>query len=162
MKTILFTISFLTALLFSNQIFAGTPQLNLNCKGVSENASITGFPRGEGFDLSIKIGSAVTRYVDICEDVNCNKHPKQGDLAVVEALNKKVFTIYFSWPEEGGALFMGYFYALPDTVKYTKTSKGYRAEYHALYDGTDPRSKEFPIGQVKSPIEFTCTQDEEL
>ncbi len=142
--------------------FAGTPQLNLNCKSVSGDMTISGFPRGEGYDLNIKMGKATLRYVDICNDAECSKREKQGQLYVVEALHKKVFTIYFSEPFDGGDLMMGYFYALPDTVKYTKTSRGYRAQYQALYDAADPRSDTSPRTFVTKPIVLTCKQDEEL
>ena len=143
-------------------IYAGTPQLNLNCKAVTGNTIISGFPRGEGYDLRIKIDNATLRYVDICNDAECTKREKQGLLYVVEALHKKVFTIYFSEPFEGGEVFMGYFYALPDTVKYTKTNSGYRAQYNALYDGADPRSDTSPRTFMKEPVLLTCTQNEEL
>ncbi len=142
--------------------YAGTPQLNLDCKSVVGDMTISGFPRGEGNDLKIKIDNATLRYVDICVDAACTKQEKQGKLYVVEALNKKVFTMYFSELYEGNEIIMGYFYALPDTVKYTKTSRGYRAQYQAFYDGVDPRSDTFPKTFVTKPILLSCTQDEEL
>lgn len=147
---------------FISCVSAGTPQLNLNCKTDGGDTTISGFPRGEGNDLKIKIGNATLRYVDICSDAACTKQEKNGKLYVVEALNKKVFTIYFSQPFEGNEVFMGYFYALPDTVKYTKTNRGYRAQYKALYDGADPRSDTSPTTFVQKPILLTCFQDEEL
>lgn len=149
-------------LIASFAAFSGVPQLNLNCKSASGELMISGFPRGEGYDLKITMGKATLRYVDICNDAECSKREKQGLLYVVEALNKKVFTIYFSEPFDGGDLMMGYFYALPDSVKYTKTSRGYRAQYQALYDGADPRSDTSPRAFVNKPIVLTCTQDEEL
>ncbi|MFZ2315036.1 MAG: hypothetical protein WAW86_05180 [Gammaproteobacteria bacterium] len=142
--------------------YAGTPQLNLNCKSVTGNTTISGFPRGEGNDLKIKIDNATLRYVDICSNAECTKQEKQGKLYVVEALNKKVFTIYFSEPYEGNEIFMGYFYAIPESVKYIKTNRGYRAQYQALYDGADPRSDTFPRTFVEKPVLLICTQDEEL
>jgi hypothetical protein len=123
---------------------------------------ISGYPRGEGYDLKIKIDDHELRYVDACNDINCSKRDKQGDLYVVEALNKKVFTIYFTESFDGGVMFMGYFYALPETVKYTKTSHGYRAQYKAFYEGADPRSNSQPKAFVQNPIDLTCTQQEEL
>lgn len=141
---------------------AGVPQLNLDCKSVSGHMSISGFPRGEGYDLKIKMNNQVLRYVDICDDAYCTKREKQGDLYVVEALNKKVFTIYFVEPVENGELFMGYFYALPETVNYTKTTRGYKAQYRALYDGADPQSKTSPKAFVNTPIELICEHQEEL
>lgn len=142
--------------------YAGTPQLNLNCKSDKNDTTISGFPRGEGNDLKIKIANATLRYVDICSDAACTKQEKNGKLYVVEALNKNVFTIYFSQLFEGNEIFMGYFYALPNTIKYTKTNRGYRAQYKAIYDGADPRSNTFPITFVKEAISLTCYQDEEL
>lgn len=153
---------FLTYVMFCITCYAGTPQLNLNCKSVVGNTTISGFPRGEGYDLTIKIDNATIRYVDICVDAECNKKEKQGKLYVVEALNKKVFTIYFSEPYEGNEIIMGYFYALPESVKYIKTSRGYRAQYQAFYDGADPRTDTFPKTFVKEPVLLKCTQDEEL
>ena len=152
-------IAFLMSCLTAN---AGTPQLNLNCKSISSDTTILGFPRGEGYDLKIKRGNATLRYVDICSDARCSKQEKHGKLYVVEALNKKVFTIYFSEPVEGGDLIMGYFYALPDTVKYIKTNRGYRAQYKALYDGADPRSDTSPRAFMTEPVLLNCIQDEEL
>jgi hypothetical protein len=143
--------------------YAGVPQLNLQCKSNSGHAAISGFPRGEGYDLKITVDNVTLRYVDICSDAECSSKEKQGDLFVVEALRHKVFTIYFVEPLDTNAnVIMGYFYALPDTVKYIKTKNGYRAEYKALYDGADPRSKGSPKAFVKEPIELMCTQQEEL
>jgi hypothetical protein len=162
MKFIKYFFLLQTAMMASLSGYAGTPQLNLNCKSVVGNATISGFPRGEGYDLKIKIDSATLRYVEICNDAKCTKQEKQGKLYVVEALNKKVFTIYFSEPYQENEIMMGYFYALPDSVKYKKTSRGYRAQYQALYDGADPRSDTFPRTFVTKPVRLICTQDEEL
>ncbi|QMT59170.1 hypothetical protein [Legionella sp. PC997] len=147
---------------YSVPLLAGVPQLNLDCKSLSEHMVISGYPRGEGYDLKIKINDHVLRYVDKCSDIYCSKREKYGDLYIVEALNKKVFTIYFVEPTENGELFMGYFYALPETVKYTKTTHGYRAQYIALYDGADPRSNTSPRAFVGNPIKLTCIHQEEL
>lgn len=149
-------------LLLTTPLFAGTPKLNLNCKSLTGEMSISGFPRGEGYDLKITMDNSVLRYVDICVDAECSKTEKQGELFVVEALNKKVFTIYFVLPVEGGKMFMGQFYALPDTVRYTKTARGYKAEYKAIYDGADPRSKSIPKEYLKTPAQLICLQQEEL
>lgn len=151
-----------TCVMTSLTCYAGTPQLNLNCKSVAGNTTISGFARGEGNDLKIKIDNATLRYVDICSNAECTKQEKQGKLYVVEALNKKVFTIYFSEPYEGNEIFMGYFYSLPESVKYIKTNRGYRAQYQAIYDGADPRSDTFPRTFVEKPVLLLCTQDEEL
>ncbi|OJV94329.1 MAG: hypothetical protein BGO43_08740 [Gammaproteobacteria bacterium 39-13] len=110
------------------------------------------------------MGDAVIRYVDICLDTECSKKEKYGDLFVVEALRNKVFTIYFVETLDSGNnfIFTGSFYALPNTVKYSKTTNGYRAEYKAIYDGADPRSNNSPKTFVKEPIEVVCTHQEEL
>ena len=152
----------LSSLIWANQLFAGTPQLTMDCKSKSVGMNISGYPRGEGYDLKIEINGHTLRYVDKCNDVYCSKREKRGDLYVVEALNRKVFTIYFVLPWDNGEIFMGYFYALPETVKYTKTTRGYRAQYKAVYDGADPRSETSPQAFVKNPVELTCTHEEEL
>lgn len=151
-----------TFMVTSLSCYAGTPQLNLNCQSVANNMTISGFARGEGNDLKLKIDNATLRYVNICTNVECTQQEKQGKLYVVEALNKNVFTIYFSVPYEGNEIFMGYFYALPKSVKYTKTNRGYHAQYEAIYDGADPRSDTFPRTFVTKPVLLKCTQDEAL
>lgn len=162
MKKLIIILSSLIGANYSTFADAGVPQLNLDCKSALTHMVISGFPRGEGYDLKIKIDDHTLRYVDTCSDVHCLKRELQGNLYVVEALNKKVFTIYFVEPTTNGDLFMGYFYALPETVNYTKTSRGYRAEYKAIYDGADPSSDTSPKEFVKKPIELICTHDEEL
>ncbi|MCL9683701.1 hypothetical protein [Legionella maioricensis] len=167
MKKSMITKSSLSLLLFleySIPAIAGTPQLNLDCKSTSSpNMIISGYPRGEGYDLKIKMENATLSYIDKCKDPNCSNHEKQGNLFVVEALNKKVFTLYFVVNVDGvGDVFMGQFYALPDSVKYTQTPHGYRAQYKAIYDGADPRSKSDPKAYLSHPIELSCSQQEEL
>ncbi len=110
------------------------------------------------------MGDGVIRYMDLCNDAECSKKEKHGDLFVVEALYNKVFTIYFAetFDASGNFIFTGSFYALPNTIKYTKTKNGYRAEYKAIYDGAVPRSNNSPKTFVKEPIEVVCTHQEEL
>jgi len=156
--------SIVLMVIHSITLLAGTPQLNLNCKSISGHTVIVGYPRGEGYDLKISVGDAVIRYVDICIDAECSKKEKHGDLFVVEALRNKVFTIYFveTFDTDNNFIFTGSFYALPNTVKYSKTTNGYRAEYKAIYDVADPRSNNSPKAFVKEPIEVVCTHQEEL
>lgn len=157
----LFAITFIL-LLQTPTVLAGTPQLNLDCKSASGKMSISGFPRGEGYDLKIRLNDAVLRFVDICNNEYCTKRIKQGDLFVVEDLNHKVFTIYFSQKIDNENVLMGTFYALPDTIVYTKTERGYRAKYKAIYDGTDPRKQKEIPAYMDKPEELTCSQTEEL
>lgn len=162
MKKFIAVIIAVAGIQFTDMATAGTAQLNLSCKSASGETTISGFARGEGFDLKIDINGKTLRYVDTCIDPSCSKTEKKGSLYVVEALNKGVFTIYFTDSPQDGGRIMGYFYALPETVKYTKTSRGYKARYKALYDGTDP-SDNSPIKQfVKKPVLLSCSQDEEL
>lgn len=146
-------------------VFAGTPITTLECKSTTGNTTISGIPQGEGFDLKITTGKDSIRYVDACSDIECTKQEKQGTIDVVDALYHKVFTIYFGMPIAGitDPDFRGMFYALPDTVQYEKTSRGYNAQYKAIYWGVDPQSQEPVKAFVKEPgIELTCTQKNAL
>ena len=146
--------------LATSAVCAGTPELSIDCKGKTENITITGYPRGEGYDLTIKLNGHSLRYVDKCVDIDCLKRELQGNVYVVEALQTNVFTIYFSDRSESGDIFTGYFYAIPDTVKYVKTADGHRAKYQAIYEGADPGSNSSPKAFVATPIELICTQQE--
>ena len=147
-------------ILMTSQTFAGVPQTTMNCKSLKGNFTVSGIPQGEGFDVSIRSNDAVIRYVDMCDDTNCAKSINFGSVYVVDALYNKVFTIYFSNNENN---FRGIFYALPASVKYKNTDRGYVASYKAIYFGDDPLSKEIYKESVKSPgIELICTQKNEL
>ena len=149
--------------IFSLPLYAGTPETTIDCNSQSGNITITGYDRmQEGFDIKIKMDASTLRYVDACNDVNCTKPEKNGDITIVEALNNKVFTISFSNKfvvTDTLDVFMGYFYALPDTVKYKKAGEdGYEATYKGVYWGADPRSDTVPTAFVEKPIEVMCTQ----
>ncbi len=143
-----------------SQLFAGTPQTKMECISESNNAKISGSPEGEGFDLKIQIDNATIRYTNTCDGTQCATKYNYGNLVVVDALFNKVFTIYFENSENNNR---GIFYALPNTVKYQKNSRGYTAQYTGIYWGDDPRSTEFYKAFVKDPgIKFVCSQQNEL
>lgn len=155
MKKLLLTACFIS---FSSLAVAGVPLTTLDCK--SANASISGRPYGEDFDLKIKIDNASIRYTNTCDDTNCPNKENYGSLTVVDALYDKVYTIYFANSEDNNR---GIFYALPDTVKYRKTGRGYTAQFKGLYLGDDPRSKDLFKEFVKAPgITLECTQTSTL
>lgn len=153
----------LAIVIFSIPLYAGTPGTTIDCKSTSGKLTITGYDRmQEGFDIKIKMDSSTLRYVDACNDVNCTKHEQNGDITIVEALNNKVFTISFTNKfvvTDTLDVFMGYFYALPDTVKYKKSGDdGYEATYKGIYWGADPRSDSVPPVFLDKPVEVMCTQ----
>lgn len=158
-KTLVIPTIFVTTL-FPLYILAGTPTTTMDCKSKSGHATISGTPQGDSFDLKIKIDNAVIRYTDVCDDSICPKKENYGNLTVVDVLFDKVFTISFSNSETNNR---GIFYALPNTVKYKKNSRGYTAQYQGIYWGDDPRSTEPFKEFVKDPgIELTCTQENKL
>lgn len=142
------------------QLFAGTPQTKMECISESTHAKIFGTPEGEGFDLKIQIDNAIIRYTNICDGTQCAAKYNYGNLVVVDALFDNVFTIYFENSDNNNR---GIFYALPNTVKYQKTSRGYTAQYMGIYWGDDPRSTEPYKAFVKAPgIKMVCSQHNEL
>lgn len=142
------------------QSHAGTPQTKMECTSESTHAKISGLPEGEGFDLKIQIDDAIIRYTNLCDGTQCATKYNYGKLIVVDALFDKVFTIYFENSENNNR---GIFYALPDTVKYKKNSRGYTVQYTGIYLGDDPRSAGFYKDFVKAPgIKFLCSQRNEL
>lgn len=143
-----------------SDVLAGVPQTIMDCKSPSGHAAITGYPMGEGYDLKIKVDNSLIRYTNVCDGTACSEKENYGDLYVVDAMYDKVFSIYFANTEHNNR---GIFYALPDTVKYKKNSRGYTAQYKAIYFGDDPRSTEPFKESVKAPgIEFVCSQEEKL
>lgn len=145
---------------FITSVFAGTPQTIMECKSASGHASISGSPEGEIFDLKITIGKASIRYTDACDGSQCAPKENYGHLTVVDALYSRVFTIYFANTEGNNR---GIFYALPNTVKYLKNERGYKAQYKAIYWGDDPRSNQPFKDFVSDPgIELACTQENKL
>ncbi len=137
---------------------AGTPLTTIECK--SPNASLTGMPYGENYDIKIKIDNALIRYTNACDDTECATKDNYGFVSAVDALYHNVFTMYFENNERNNR---GIFYALPATVKYKKTSRGYHAEFKGMYLGDDPRSQAPFKEWVKSPgIEMSCEQKSEL
>ena len=137
-------------------VLAGVPQTTMECKSESAHTTISGSPEGEGFDLKIKIDNAVIRYTNGCDGTQCLAKDNYGQLIVVDALFDKVFTIYFANSENNNR---GIFYALPNTVKYQKNSRGYTAHYVGIYWGDDPRSTEPYKAFVKAPgIQLDCMQ----
>jgi hypothetical protein len=160
-RKILVTLSIAFVVLnYSMYALAGTPQTTMECQSVSGNATITGFPEGEGFDLKIKVDNATIRYTNVCDDTECAQKDNYGMLTVVDALYNHVFTISFANSENNNR---GMFYALPNTTKYKKNSRGYTAEYKGIYWGDDPRSNESFKAFVKDPgIEFNCKQENTL
>ncbi len=161
MKRLLIALSLVgTAAFLTPYAQAGVPSMTLECKSPTGHATISGVPQGEYFDLKIQIDHSVIRYTDVCDDTECAKKNNYGNLTVVDALFNHVFTISFANSENNNR---GIFYALPDTVRYKKNSRGYTAEYKAIYWGDDPRSNEPFKEFVKDPgIELSCTQKNEL
>lgn len=139
---------------------AGTPMTTIDCKSADNQTQFSGTPGGEYFDLKIKINNSEIRYTNYCDDVECNKNLNYGNITVVDALYDKVFTISFANNENNNR---GIFYALPDTVKYEKTKRGYSATYKGIYLGDDPRSNEPFKASVPYPgISLFCKQKNEL
>lgn len=146
--------------IYSSVALAGTPTTTMQCVSSDKHASLTGTPGDEYFDLKIKIDNANIRYTNNCDDTSCKQSENYGNLVIVDALFNKVFTISFANNENNNR---GIFYALPETVKYTKTQRGYNASYKGIYWGDDPRSNEPFKEFVKAPgIEFNCIQKNEL
>lgn len=97
---------------------------------------------------------------DACDGSQCAPKENYGHLTVVDALYSRVFTIYFANTEGNNR---GIFYALPNTVKYLKNERGYKAQYKAIYWGDDPRSNQPFKDFVSDPgIELACTQENKL
>ena len=157
-KTLIIIAALAVTTSYSSLALAGVPLTTLDCK--SKTASITGRPFGEDFDLKIKVDHAVIRYTNTCDGTECPVKENYGFLTVVDALYDKVYTIYFANSENNNR---GEFYALPNTVKYQKNSRGYTAQFKGMYLGDDPRSNEPFKASVKFPgIELDCTQKSEL
>lgn len=153
-------VSLLISTQFSGLALAGVPETTIKCKSASGHAIISGVPEGESFDLKIQIDNSIIRYTNRCDGTNCNQKDNYGNLSVVDALFDKVFTLYFVNSENNNR---GIFYALPNTVKYHKNSRGYTAEYTGVYWGDDPRSNEPFKAFVKEPgIQLICTQKNQL
>jgi hypothetical protein len=161
MNKLLILVAALLALnAYSAHVLAGVPQTTMDCKSASGHAAISGYPVGEGYDLKIKVDNAAIRYTNVCDGDVCPEKENYGDLYVVDAMYDKIFTIYFVNTEHNNR---GIFYALPDSVKYKKNSRGYAAQYKAIYFGDDPRSTEPFKESVKAPgIELVCTQEDKL
>lgn len=105
------------------------------------------------YDLTIKKDGKTLQFVDKCKDDQCSKRTKKGTLLITNALQQKVFTLAFA--DEGGFQ-TGFFFAVPGSIKMTKTQHGYRATYQGVYEGVDPSSKNKDY--FKQPIKFTCKQ----
>lgn len=141
---------------FPLPLFAGTPQTTIACTSESPRAKLVGSPQGEGFDLTLQIDNARIRYTNLCDGTSCTEKTNYGNVIVVDALFNKVFTLYFENTEHNNR---GIFYALPNSVRYQKTARGYTAQYTGIYWGDDPRSTEPFKAFVKSPgIEMICSQ----
>lgn len=137
--------------MYSASILAESKDIEISCNSETPKVQIYGFVPATGteFNLKVDIDGNVKQYVHGCADTHCAYTAHQGDLFVVNAIDKKVFTIAFGDT--------GVFYAIPATIKYKKDTKGYDAEYKAVYYGVDPRSMELPKNFVETPIELTCT-----
>ena len=98
-------------LFFSITSFSGTPMTTIECKSQKNNASFTGTPGGEYFDLKIKIDNSEIRYTDYCDNIECKKTDNYGNIVMVDALFNKVFTISLANNENNNR---GIFYALPN------------------------------------------------
>jgi len=144
---------------------AGSADIQINCKSASGRTTISGYVPGDSidYDLKLNIDGTTMRYVDACNDAHCSKRIRRGFLFAVSAIKKRVFTVAFANKYKSNLVSSGFLYAIPSTVKYQKKAYGgYRAQYKAIYNGADPRSKNSPKDYVKDPIELTCVQKYEI
>ncbi|MFY7697941.1 MAG: hypothetical protein ACOVQX_03860 [Legionella sp.] len=145
-------------LLSTSIVWANAPELTIKCKGLSEPIVISGCPRGEGYDLSIKMNNYSLHYVNKCSDIHCLKRRLNGNIYVIDAVQQGVFSIFFSDHSPKNNASNGYMYAIPKTIQYVKMADGYHATFEAIYSGTDLSSNNHPKKMVNTPIKLICNQ----
>ncbi len=125
-------------LMIANSVFAGSASIMLKCYSGSGKFSINGILPGDAldFNLEIAMNDKILSYQYGCVDAGCTTQANKGKLYIVNAIKNRVFTIAFFRKGKRA----GDFYAIPSSVKYQKTTYGYRAKYSAVYNGLDPRS----------------------
>jgi len=137
----------LVSLIGLQQAFAGAAQTHLSCKEVDGKISLSGDVPGDSdeFDLTLKMGDKQSRIYStkMCNPQGCTNE-ENGTVAIVEALNKGVYTMKAS--RHGEALADVQLYALPKTVKVKKLTNGQTSNFGGVlrvYDqafGTEPRT----------------------
>lgn len=142
-------------------LFAGSADIKLSCSSDSGRTLIYGTVPGDSLDykLHIKIDGQLMQYQNGCADAQCSRQISNGKLFVVNGIKKGVFTIAFTRKR---ALDAGTFYAIPKTIRYTKTQHGYRAQYRAVYYGLDPRSRTQVQSFIPAPVTLTCSHIYEI
>ncbi|WP_367606148.1 hypothetical protein [Legionella sp. W05-934-2] len=142
-----------------SEAFAGSANIQINCESKFGKAKIFGHVPGDmaEYNLTIVINGKEKHYIDECVGLECKTMKRTKEtLTVSDNIKQRFFRIAFSDT--------GSFYAIPDTIHYTKTANGYQATYQAYYHGVDPSQAQVgPRGTfVKKPIKLQCRQKQEI
>lgn len=141
---------------------AGSADIMIDCKSSTGRTRLFGYAPGDStnFNITVKMDNAEINYVN--EFQGETEVKKGGEVFVVHAMDKKVFTLAFAIHRDNGDLLpSGEFYAIPSTIVKTPGAY-YKATYKAMYYGADPRSTDTIKTYVEAPIEMSCTQKYEI